>query len=82
MPHYVIFPRDTAGAMLQHIGEFSSADDAFKDFESIIGDELDQDDYAVVEVSAEQAAEVEDWDSDGAPAHDAPAWLDRAIYTA
>ena len=81
MTHYIIFPANTAGALLQHSGEFRDAGAAFAEFVSLAGD-ASITDFAVVEVTAEQRREVEDWSAGGSPAWDAPEWLDNAILKA
>jgi len=81
MPHYIIFPKDTAGAMLQHSTEAATPEAALADFSSLVGD-ISAENFAVVEVTADQRAAVEAWHDDGAPAYDAPTWLDEAIRSA
>ena len=81
MAHYIIFPRDTAGAMLHHSGEFESKEAALEDFSSIVGD-IDPEQWSVADVTKDQCEEVEAWSEKGAPAWDAPEWLDEAIRRA
>jgi hypothetical protein len=79
MPKFIIFPSKTPGAMLAHAGEFSSAKEAFADFTRIVGDHAERGAYAVVAVTDAELDQVEEWALRGAPAYDAPAWLDDAI---
>lgn len=82
MTNFAIFPRDTAGAMLQHITDAQDATSAFEEFSQIIGNHVERDGYAVIEVTNTQRVEIEDWHDAGAPADEAPDWLDDAIRRA
>ena len=82
MTHYAIFPRDTAGAMLQHITQASDEDAAFEDFTDIVGAHADRHAFAIIEITPDQRAEIEEWHDNGAPADEAPEWLDEAIHRA
>ena len=82
MAHFAIFQRDTAGAMIQHLTDASDADAAFAEFAQIVGDDAVRKDFAIVEMTKVEAAEIERWLEDGQPASKAPEWLDEAIRRA
>ena len=82
MTNFAIFPRDTAGATTQYITSADSADEAFAEFSKIVGDDAAREDFAIVEMTADEAAQIEQWVEDGEPADTAPEWLDEAIRRA
>ena len=77
LSHFLIFSRGP-GAILQHSGEFKSARDAFADFADTIGG-ADRAAYRVIPATERECREVEDWDNAGAPAEEAPLWLDNKL---
>lgn len=82
MTHFAIFPRDTAGATVQHIVDSSDADAAFFEFTQIVGDDATREDFAIIEMTEGGAAQLEQWVENGEPADEAPEWLDEAIRRA
>lgn len=75
--HFVIF-NGGPGAMLQWSGIAADADAAWYDTHDILGD-VGRDAYAIVEVSRAEREQIEAWDEAGAPAAEAPDWLDARL---
>lgn len=79
MAHFIIM--DRANGLLQHTGEYASADEAFAAFGADLGYEaevpgtFERGSYAVMDVSADLRAKVEAWSAAGSDAMTCPVAL-------